>query len=149
MALKIFYTQRCVVVVVFFSYESEIKPSSTIAVDEDEGFSDWTQKLERRMRPKMEENGEELQEKEKNVNARSRQREKTSFTTSKQYQQIQDREEEEKRPETRSAERRMEISERVSSRRPEEWHDDTADSERQQEIKPPMENKVPGELLQY
>lgn len=128
-------------------YESELKPSSTTAVDEDEGFSDWTQKLERRMRPKMEENGsgEELQEKEKNVKARSRQREKTSFTTSKQYQQIQDREEEEKRPETRSAERQMEISERVSSQRPEEWHDDTADSKRQQEIKPPMENKIKEE----
>ncbi|CAM4735110.1 unnamed protein product [Leuciscus chuanchicus] len=128
-------------------YESELKPSSTIAVDEDEGFSDWTQKLERRMRPKMEENGsgEELQEKDKNVNARSRQREKTCLTTSKQYQQIQDREEEEKRPETRSAERRMEISERVSSQRPEEWHDDTTDSKRQQEIKPPKENKIKEE----
>ncbi|XP_077067467.1 uncharacterized protein lsp1a isoform X2 [Siphateles boraxobius] len=127
-------------------YESELKPSSTIAVDEDEGFSDWTQKLEQRMRPKMEENGsgEELQKKDKNVNARSRQREK-SFTTSKQHQQIQDREEEEKRPETRSTERRMEISERVSSQRPEECHDDTTDSKRQQEIKQPMENKMKEE----
>jgi len=137
--------------VLFFSYESELKPSRNIAVDEDEGFSDWAQKLERKMRPKIDENGigEELQEKEKNVNPISRQREKTSFTTSKQYQQIQDREEEEKIPEMRSAERRMEISERVSSQKPEEWHDDTTDSKRQQEIKPPKENKVPGELLQY
>jgi len=137
--------------VLFFSYESELKPSRNIAVDEDEGFSDWTQKLERKMRPKIDENGigEELQEKEKNVNPISRQREKTSFTTSKQYQQIQDREEEEKIPEMRSAERRMEISERVSSQKPEEWHDDTTNSKRQQEIKPPKENKVPGELLQY
>ncbi|KAK7117882.1 hypothetical protein R3I94_023184 [Phoxinus phoxinus] len=128
-------------------YESELKPSSTTAVDEDEGFSDWTQKLERRMRHKMEENGsgEELQEKEKNVNARSRQREKTSFPSSKKNQKIQDREEEEKRPETRSTERRMEISERVSSQRPEEWHDDTTDSKRQEEIKPPMENKIKEE----
>jgi len=58
-------------------------------------------------------------------------------------------EEEEKIPEMRSAERRMEISERVSSQKPEVWHDDTTDSKRQQEIKPPKENKVPGELLQY
>ncbi|XP_039503947.1 non-muscle caldesmon isoform X2 [Pimephales promelas] len=128
-------------------YESELKPSRNIAVDEDEGFSDWTQKLERKMRPKIDENGigEELQEKEKNVNPISRQREKTSFTTSKQYQQIQDREEEEKIPEMRSAERRMEISERVSSQKPEEWHDDTTDSKRQQEIKPPKENKIKEE----
>ncbi|ROL55402.1 Caldesmon [Anabarilius grahami] len=123
-------------------YESELKPSSPIAMDEDEGFSDWTQKLERRTRLRMEENGsgEELQEVEKNVNARSRQREKTSFTTSIQSQQIQDREEEEKRPQ-----RRMEISERVSTQRPEEWHDDARDSKRQQEIKPPMENKIKEE----
>ncbi|XP_051740161.1 non-muscle caldesmon isoform X3 [Ctenopharyngodon idella] len=123
-------------------YESELKPSSPIAMDEDEGFSDWTQKLEQRTRLRMEENGsgEESQEVEKNVNARSRQREKTSFTTSIQSQQIQGREEEEKRPE-----RRMEISERVSSQRPEEWQDDTRDSKRQQEIKPPMENKIKEE----
>ncbi|XP_067236362.1 non-muscle caldesmon isoform X2 [Chanodichthys erythropterus] len=123
-------------------YESELKPSSPIAMDEDEGFSDWSQKLERRTRLRMEENGsgEESQEVEKNVNARSRQREKTSFTTSIQSQQIQDREEGEKRPE-----RLMEISERVSSQRPEEWQDDTRDSKKQQEIKPPMENKIKEE----
>ncbi|XP_067291840.1 non-muscle caldesmon isoform X2 [Pseudorasbora parva] len=128
-------------------YESDLKPSSPITMDEDEGFSDWTQKLEQRMRLKMEENGTgvELQEEEKNVNARSRQREKTSVTTSIQYQQIQDREEEEKRPQRRSTERRTEISERVSSQRPEEWHNDTTDSNRQQEIKPPMENKIKEE----
>lgn len=122
-------------------------------MDEDEGFSDWSQKLERRTRSRMDENGsgEELQQEEKDVNARSRQSEKSSFTTSIQYQQIQDREEEEKRPVTRrSAERRVEISERVSSPKPEEWHDDIRESKRrQQETKPPMENKVPGRLLQY
>ncbi|XP_016410407.1 caldesmon, smooth muscle-like [Sinocyclocheilus rhinocerous] len=104
-------------------YESELKPSCPIAVDEDEGFSDWTQKLERRTRSRMDENGsgEQPQQEEKDVNARSRQSEKSSFTTSIQYQQTQDREEEEKRPEgRRSAERRTEISERVSSQRPEE-----------------------------
>ncbi|RXN20210.1 non-muscle caldesmon-like isoform X1 [Labeo rohita] len=130
-------------------YESEFKPSSHIAVDEDEGFSDWSQKLERRTRSRMDENGsgEELQQEEKDVNARSRQSEKSSFTTSIQYQQIQDREEEEKRPVTRrSAERRVEISERVSSPKPEEWHDDIRESKRrQQETKPPMENKTKEE----
>ncbi|XP_073687531.1 uncharacterized protein lsp1a isoform X2 [Garra rufa] len=128
-------------------YESEFKPSSPIAVDEDEGFSDWSQKLERRTRSKMEENGsgEELQQEEKDKE-RSRQSEKSSFKTSIQYQQIQDREDEEKRPETRrSAERRMEISERVSSPKPEEWRDDMRDCKRQQEIKPQMENKVKEE----
>ncbi|XP_016325291.1 non-muscle caldesmon isoform X2 [Sinocyclocheilus anshuiensis] len=130
-------------------YESELKPSCPIAVDEDEGFSDWTQKLERRTRSRMDENGsgEQPQQEEKDVNARSRQSEKSSFTTSIQYQQMQDREEEEKRPEgRRSAERRTEISERVSSQRPEEWRDDMRDSKsRQQEIKPPMENKIKEE----
>ncbi|XP_058623714.1 non-muscle caldesmon isoform X2 [Onychostoma macrolepis] len=127
-------------------YESEFKPSSPTAVDEDEGFSDWTQKLEQRTRSRMAENGsgEQLQQKEKNVNERSKQSDKNSFTTSIQYQQIQDREDEEKRPERRrSAERRMEISEKVSSPRPEEWHDDS--KRRQQEIKPQMENKMKEE----
>ncbi|XP_016141091.1 non-muscle caldesmon-like [Sinocyclocheilus grahami] len=130
-------------------YESELKPSCPIAVDEDEGFSDWTQKLEQRTRSRMDENvsGEQPQQEEKDVNARSRQSEKSSFTTSMQYQQMQDREEEEKRPEgRRSAERRTEIRERVSSQRPEEWRDDMRDSKsRQQEIQPPMENKIKEE----
>ncbi len=111
----------------FFSYESEFKPSSSTAVDEDEGFSDWTQKLERRTQSRMAENGSgrQLQD-EKNVNERSRQSDKSSLTTSLQYQQIQDTEDEEKGPERRrSAERQMEISERVSSPRPDEWHDDS------------------------
>lgn len=127
-------------------YEIEFKPSGPTAVDEDEGFSDWTQKLEQRTRSRMAENGSgvQLQQDEKNMNERSRQSDKSSFTTSIQYQQIQDREDEEKRPERRrSAERRMEISERVSSPRPEEWHDDS--KRRQQEIKPQMENKMKEE----
>lgn len=112
-------------------------------MDEDEGFSDWTQKLERRTRLRMEEN-EELKKVEKNVNAKSRQIEKSGFTTSTQDQQIQDREEEEKRPENG----RMEISESVSSQRPEEWRDGTRHSKKQPEIKL-TENKVQGEFLQY
>ncbi|XP_016432051.1 non-muscle caldesmon isoform X2 [Sinocyclocheilus rhinocerous] len=127
-------------------YESEFKPSSSTAVDEDEGFSDWTQKLGRRTRSRMAENGsgEQLQQEEKDVNERSRQSDKSSFTTSIQHQQIQDREDEEKRPDRwRSPERRMEISERVSSPRSEEWHDDS--KRRQQEITPQMENKMKEE----
>uniref|UniRef100_A0A8C2HP68 Lymphocyte specific protein 1 a n=1 Tax=Cyprinus carpio TaxID=7962 RepID=A0A8C2HP68_CYPCA len=127
-------------------YESEFKPSNPTAVDEDEGFSDWTQKLERRTRSRMAENGsgEQLQQEEKDGNERSTQSDKSSFTTSIKCQQIQDREDEEKRPERRSsAETRMEISERVSSPRSEEWHDDS--KRRQQEIKPLMENKMKEE----
>ncbi|XP_026095106.1 non-muscle caldesmon isoform X1 [Carassius auratus] len=130
-------------------YESELKPSCPIAVDEDEGFSDWTQKLERRTRSRMDENGsgEEPQQEEKDVKARSRQSEKSSFATSIQYPQTQDRAEEERRPEEkRSAERRTQISERVSTQRPEEWRDDMRDGKpRQQEINPPMENKIKEE----
>ncbi|XP_052453331.1 non-muscle caldesmon-like isoform X1 [Carassius gibelio] len=122
-------------------YESEFKPSIPTAVDEDEGFSDWTQKLERRTRSRMAENGsgEQLQQEEKDGNERSRQSDRSSFTTSTQRQQIQDREDEEKRPERRrSAERRTEISPRS-----EEWHDDS--KRRLQEIKPLMENKMKEE----
>lgn len=130
----------------FCSYEGDLKPSIPTTLDEDEGFSDWTQKLDRRTRARAEENGRaESQDEDRGINAR--QREKTSFTTSIQHHQTQDREQEmeeaeKKRPMT-SSERRMEISERSSSQRSQEWHEDIRHIKgKQEEPKPPMENKV-------
>ncbi|KAI7811734.1 non-muscle caldesmon [Triplophysa rosa] len=127
-------------------YESDFKPSNPTALDEDEGFSDWTQKLDRRTRARTEENGcaEESPDEDRRLLARSMQ--KTSLTTSIQHQQTPDREQEveeveEKRPVRRSVERRMEI-ERVSSQRPEEGHDIREIKGKQEEPKTPLENKM-------
>ncbi|XP_003201508.2 uncharacterized protein lsp1a isoform X1 [Danio rerio] len=125
-------------------FESELKPSSPVALDEDEGFSDWTQKLERRTRLKMEEtaNGEKLQEEKKNVNTRPKQIEKSSFTSSVEHHQTQDREGEDKRSDS-ITKKPMEISERLYSQRAEERLDHS--KRRQPEIKPPTENKAKEE----
>lgn len=133
----------------FCSYESDFKPSTHTPLDEDEGFSDWTQKLDRRTRPRTEENG---RAEESPIHARSIQ--KTSFTTSIQHHQTPDREQEmeqvqEKRPVRRSSERRMEISDKVSKQRPDEWHEDIRDiKEKQEEPKTPVDNKVGGGMTE-
>ncbi|XP_056307536.1 non-muscle caldesmon isoform X2 [Danio aesculapii] len=124
-------------------FESEFKPTSPIALDEDEGFSDWTQKLEQRTRLKMEEtaNGEKLQKEKKNVNTRPKQIEKSSYTSSVEHHQTQDRGEEKKRPDS-ITKNPVEISERLNSQRPEDWLDH---SKRRPEINPPTENKIKEE----
>ncbi|XP_036390799.1 non-muscle caldesmon [Megalops cyprinoides] len=43
-------------------YEGELKPSSQQSLEEDEGFSDWTQKLERRRQRRLEEQGQTEEE---------------------------------------------------------------------------------------
>lgn len=55
----------------------------------------------------------------------------------------------EKRPVRRSSERRMEISDKVSTQRPDEWHEDIRDiKEKQEEPKTPVENKVGGGMTE-
>ncbi|KAI1903964.1 hypothetical protein AGOR_G00000820 [Albula goreensis] len=54
-------------------YEGELKPSCQQALEEDEGFSDWTQKLERRKQRRLEEQGQaEEEEEERRTGRRSR-----------------------------------------------------------------------------
>ncbi|KAM6973316.1 uncharacterized protein lsp1a [Aplochiton taeniatus] len=43
-------------------YDGEMKPSSSPSLEEDEGFSDWTQRLERRRQQRMEELGQRAEE---------------------------------------------------------------------------------------
>ncbi|XP_035252155.1 non-muscle caldesmon isoform X1 [Anguilla anguilla] len=52
--------------------ESELKPSSQQALEEDEGFSDWTQKLERRRQRRLEEQGPAEDEEEEEEQRRRR-----------------------------------------------------------------------------
>ncbi|XP_051548593.1 non-muscle caldesmon-like isoform X2 [Myxocyprinus asiaticus] len=124
---------------------STFKPSSPMTLDEDEGFSDWTQRLERGTRPRPEQNGhaEELHEEDKRANARSRQKEKTSFTTSMQHHQTQNTNQEDEVEGQRPARK---SNERVNSQSPEEWHEDIRHIKRtQEETKPPMVNKMKEE----
>ncbi|KAA0724202.1 Lymphocyte-specific protein 1 52 kDa phosphoprotein [Triplophysa tibetana] len=128
-------------------YESDFKPTNPTALDEDEGFSDWTQKLDRRTQAKTDMNGraEESPDEDKRLLAMSLQ--KTSLTNSIQHKQTPDREQEvedvkEKRPARRSSERRMEISKSVSSQRPEEGQDIIEIKGKQEEQKTPLENKM-------
>ncbi|KAG9334380.1 hypothetical protein JZ751_008129 [Albula glossodonta] len=54
-------------------YEGELKPSCQQALEEDEGFSDWTQKLERRKQRRLEEQGQaEEEEEERRTGRRNR-----------------------------------------------------------------------------
>ncbi|XP_056595168.1 non-muscle caldesmon [Triplophysa dalaica] len=119
-------------------YESDFKPSNPTALDEDEGFSDWTQKLERRTQAKTEVNGhtEESPDEDRRLLAMSLQ--KTSLTNSIPHKQTPDREQEvedvkEKRPARRSTERRE---------RSEEGHDINEIKGNKEEKKSPLENKM-------
>ncbi|KAL7858352.1 hypothetical protein AOLI_G00184540 [Acnodon oligacanthus] len=109
-------------------YESELKPSSPGALEEDEGFSDWTQRAERGRRARQEENGprEEDLEVERAMNGATRGGEKIGSTTLTPQHKAQYKVKEEKdyRPVRKSSEKRMEFGERPSSfrdREAEEW----------------------------
>ncbi|KAJ8343268.1 hypothetical protein SKAU_G00305970 [Synaphobranchus kaupii] len=52
--------------------ESELKPSCQQAVEEDEGFSDWTQKLERRRQRRLEEQSQTEEEEDEEQRRRRR-----------------------------------------------------------------------------
>ncbi|KAK3558487.1 hypothetical protein QTP86_018139 [Hemibagrus guttatus] len=68
-------------------FESELKPSSSGALEEDEGFSDWTQRLERGRLVRQEENEsrEEDLEVERTMNGGSRREEVGSTVLSRQH----------------------------------------------------------------
>ncbi|XP_051978551.1 non-muscle caldesmon isoform X2 [Xyrauchen texanus] len=126
---------------------STFKPSSPMTLDEDEGFSDWTQRLERGTRPRPEKNGPEetLHEEDKRANARSRQKEKTSFTTSMQHHQTQNTNQEDE-VEVEGQRLVRKSNESVNRHSPEEWHEDIRNIKRtQQETKPPTVNKMKEE----
>ncbi|XP_058263928.1 non-muscle caldesmon isoform X2 [Hemibagrus wyckioides] len=68
-------------------FESELKPSSSGALEEDEGFSDWTQRLERGRQVRQEENEsrEEDLEVERTMNGGSRREEIGSTVLNRQH----------------------------------------------------------------
>lgn len=89
-----------------FRYDSELKPRSSPSLEEDEGFSDWTQRRERRRQQRLQElsqGGEEEYEEEEMINKPV----KTSFRSSGPLQ----RQEEEKDRVRMEAERKRKEAE--------------------------------------
>ncbi|KAI4894578.1 hypothetical protein NFI96_018806 [Prochilodus magdalenae] len=127
-------------------YESELKPSS--ALEEDEGFSDWTQRAERCRRARQEQNGpkEEDLEVERAMNGATTRGEKMVLTRQHKAQyEVED--EEEYRPVRKSSEKRMELGERPGSfknREAEEWKEEVTKVNKRQEVdpRPHTEDKV-------
>ncbi|XP_072525631.1 uncharacterized protein lsp1a isoform X2 [Salminus brasiliensis] len=112
-------------------FESELKPSCPGALEEDEGFSDWSQRLERGRRARQEENGpkEEDLEVERTMNGATNRGEKigTNILTRQHKARYEVEEEEEYRPVKKSSEKRMQFGERPSSfrdREAEEWKEE-------------------------
>ncbi|XP_066523419.1 non-muscle caldesmon isoform X2 [Hoplias malabaricus] len=109
-------------------YESNLKPSSPGVLEEDEGFSDWTQRAERgrQVRQGVNSPREEDLAVDRPMNGAARTGEKINFPvlTRQQKTQCEVEDEEEYRPVRKSSEKRMEYGERPSSfkdRGAEEW----------------------------
>ncbi|KAG9281113.1 non-muscle caldesmon-like isoform X2 [Astyanax mexicanus] len=132
-------------------YHSGLKPSSPGGLEEDEGFSDWTQRLERDRRARQEENGprEEDLEVERTMNGATKREDKisSSVLTQPLKAQYQVEEEEEYQPVKKSSVKRMQFGERQSSfkdKEAEEWKEEvTRINKRQEEDpRPHAEEKV-------
>ncbi|KAJ8417082.1 hypothetical protein AAFF_G00283090 [Aldrovandia affinis] len=115
-------------------YEGELKPSCQQALEEDEGFSDWTQKLERRRQRRLEEQGQaEEEEEERGPNGRPR---PTAVRPSRE------REDEEGRERKESERRRTRECEETSRRGREEEAKKTREDERMKAVKKKEEDQI-------
>ncbi|XP_030645697.1 non-muscle caldesmon [Chanos chanos] len=123
----------------FRHYESESKPSSSPAVEEDEGFSDWTQRLDRGKRLRQE-NGHAEEEREIAGAAKREENVRSVVTTPVRPQRSSEKEEGEEevdnQPARRLSERRREFGAR--DREVNEWRDEEARGiRRREEVKRP------------
>ncbi|GAA6107847.1 non-muscle caldesmon isoform X4 [Tachysurus ichikawai] len=130
-------------------FESELKPSSSGALEEDEGFSDWTQRLERCRQVRQEENEsrEEDLEVERTMNGGSR-REIDSTVLNRQHKgQGKVEEVVNYIPGKKSSEKCMLFGDKTGSRMAKEtpeWKEDLIKVNRRQaeEPRPHVEDKV-------
>ncbi|XP_026220698.1 non-muscle caldesmon isoform X3 [Anabas testudineus] len=89
-------------------YEGDLKPSSSLSLEEDEGFSDWTQRRERRRQQRLQElhqGAEEEEEEEEDMINKPIKSAQVSITSSVRLQRQQEDEE-------RQAKERMEMEKR-------------------------------------
>lgn len=135
------------------SFESELKPSSSGTLEEDEGFSDWTQRLERGRRVRQEENDprEEDMEVERTMNGGSRREEICSAALNRQYRgQGEVEEAVDYMPGRKSSEKCMLFGEKAGSlrtRETPEWKEDFIRISKRQEEEPHVEDKVRAEVV--
>ncbi|XP_017340999.1 non-muscle caldesmon isoform X1 [Ictalurus punctatus] len=136
-------------------FESELKPSSSGTLEEDEGFSDWTQRLERGRRVRQEENDtrEEDLEVERTMNGGSR-REEISSTVLNQQHIEQGKVEEmvDYIPGRKSSEKRMLFRDKTSSlraRETPEWKEDLirVKNRQDEESRPHIEDKIRADMV--
>lgn len=139
------------------SFESELKPSSSGTLEEDEGFSDWTQRLERGRRVRQEENDtrEEDLEVERTMNGGSR-REEISSTVLNQQHIEQGKVEEmvDYIPGRKSSEKRMLFRDKTSSlraRETPEWKEDLirVKNRQDEESRPHIEDKIRADMVWF
>lgn len=132
------------------SFESELKPSSSGALEEDEGFSDWTQRLERGRQVKQEENypREEDVEVERTMNGGNRREEISSTILHRQHKgQGEVEEVADYMPQRKSSKKCMLIGDKTGSlwaREAPEWKEDLIRVNKRQveEPRPHVEDKV-------
>lgn len=131
------------------SFESELKPTSTGALEEDEGFSDWTQRLERVRQVRQEEHNpkEEDLEVERTMNGGSRKEIRSAMLNRQHKVQGEVDEVVDCVPERKSIEKCMVFGDKArsfSARETPEWKEDLPRVNKRQveEPKPQVEDKV-------
>lgn len=137
------------------SFESELKPSSSGALEEDEGFSDWTQRLERGRQVRQEESDprEEDLELERTMNGGSRRVEISSTVLNRQHKGKGEVDEVvDYMPERKSSEKCMLFVDKTGSlrsRETPEWKEDLIRVNKRQveEPRPHMEDKVRADMV--
>lgn len=138
------------------SFESELKPSSSGTLEEDEGFSDWTQRLERGRQVRQVENDhrEEDLEVERTMNGGSR-REISSTVLNRQHKaQGEVDEVVDYMPERKSSEKCMLFGDKTGSlrvRETPEWKEDLirVNKRQMEEPKQHVEEKVGADMVWF
>lgn len=136
-------------------FESELKPSSSGPLEEDEGFSDWTQRLERGRQVRQEENEsrEEDLEVERTMNGGSRREEIGSTVLNRQHKGQGKVEEMVKYiPAKKSSEKCLLFVDKkgsLTAKETPEWKEDVIRVNRRQveEPRPHMEDKVGADMV--
>ncbi|KAL4622715.1 non-muscle caldesmon-like isoform X2 [Arapaima gigas] len=127
-------------------YESKLKPSYPSALEEDEGFSDWTQKLERHRQRRLEEQNQvEEDEGWRQQRYRDEEEELARRENERRRTRKEQEEEEERQEELRKQqEREQEVEERrmIKKREEEQRNVEEKPNEKRKEIKVSYTSKV-------
>ncbi|XP_030587406.1 non-muscle caldesmon isoform X1 [Archocentrus centrarchus] len=123
-------------------YDSSLKPNASQSLEEDEGFSDWTQRREKRRQQRLQELSrgayeDEYEEEDKAVPMKSTNASVTSLQLQRQEQEERDRVEMERRKEREEEMIRAERAKREKQREEEQRQREELISKRSEEIQRP------------